>query len=127
MGTADRPFPPDRRTSRRARRSGKSSPAVKYVPVCRQHTVQKKTQRCEIKCIHREDGQKLLAEIHGGICGHHIGARALAGKAFWQGFFWPTALQDATAQVTKCEPCQFVRTPILSHTDPACNTSYHFA
>ena len=48
-----------------------------------------------------------MAEIHGGICGHHIGARALAGKAFRQGFFWPTALQDATAQVTKCEACQF--------------------
>ena len=61
----------------------------------------------KLKCIHREDGQKLLAEIHGGICGHHIGARALAGKAFRQGFFWPTALQDATAQVTKCEACQF--------------------
>src|SRR4051794_9796594 len=61
----------------------------------------------KLKCIHREDGQKLLAEIHGGICGHHIGARALAGKAFRQGFFRPTALQDATAQVTKCEACQF--------------------
>ena len=60
-----------------------------------------------LKCISREDGQKLLAEIHGGICGHHIGARALAGKAFRQGFFWPEALQDATAQVTKCEACQF--------------------
>src|SRR3954469_2814880 len=34
----------------------------------------------KLKCISREDGQQLLAEIHGGICGHHIGARALAGK-----------------------------------------------
>src|SRR3954466_15627893 len=34
----------------------------------------------KLKCIPREDGQKLLAEVHGGICGHHIGARALAGK-----------------------------------------------
>ena len=47
-----------------------------------------------LKCISREDGQKLLAEIHGGICGHHIGARALAGKAFRQGFFWQEALQE---------------------------------
>ena len=61
----------------------------------------------KLKCISREDGQKLLAEIHGGICGHHIGARALAGKAFRQGFFWPTALHDATTLVTKCEVCQF--------------------
>ena len=34
-------------------------------------------------------------------------ARALVGKTFRQGFFWPTALQDATTLVTKCEACQF--------------------
>jgi len=61
----------------------------------------------KLKCIPREDGLRLLAEIHGGMCGSHIGSRALVGKAFWQGFFWPTALQDATALVTKCEACQF--------------------
>ena len=59
----------------------------------------------KLKCIPREEGLKLLAEIHGGICGSHIGSRALAGKAFQQGFFWPTALQDVTALVTKCEAC----------------------
>ena len=61
----------------------------------------------KLKCIPWEDGLELLAEIHGGICGSHIGSRALAGKAFRRGFFWPTALQDATALVTKCEACQF--------------------
>src|SRR4030042_1565616 len=61
----------------------------------------------KLKCIPREDGLELLAEIHGGICGSHIGSRALAGKAFRQGFVWPTALQDVTVLVTKCEACQF--------------------
>ena len=61
----------------------------------------------KLKCIPREEGLELLAEIHGGICGSHIGSRALAGKAFRQGFFWPTALQDATTLVTRCEACQF--------------------
>jgi hypothetical protein len=67
----------------------------------------KRPNGVKLKCISREEGQELLAEIHGGICGHHIGSRALVGKAFRQGFFWPTALQDATALVTKCEACQF--------------------
>src|SRR3954464_9301658 len=49
MGAADCPFPPERRTSRRTRRSGKSSPALEYVPVRRQHVVQKRAQRCEIE------------------------------------------------------------------------------
>ena len=59
----------------------------------------------KLMCISREEGLKLLAEIHGCICGSHIGSRALPGKAFRQGFFWPTALQDATALETKCEAC----------------------
>ena len=41
----------------------------------------------KLKCIPREDGLRLLAEIHGGMCGSRIGSRALAGKAFRQGFF----------------------------------------
>ena len=44
----------------------------------------------KLKSIPQEDGLELLVEIHGGMCGSHIGSRALAGKAFRQGFFWPT-------------------------------------
>ena len=47
----------------------------------------KRPNGVKFKCISREEGLELLAEIHGGICGSHIGSRALAGKAFWQGFF----------------------------------------
>ena len=57
----------------------------------------------KLKCIRREDGQELLAKIHKGMCGAHIGSRALVGKAFRQGFYWPIALQDAVELVTKCE------------------------
>ena len=49
----------------------------------------KRSNGVKSKCIPQEEGLELLAEIHGGICGSHIGSRALAGKAFRQGFFWP--------------------------------------
>lgn len=52
----------------------------------------KRLNDVKLKCIPQEDGLELLAEIHGGICGSHIGSRALAGKVFRQGFFWPTVL-----------------------------------
>ena len=42
----------------------------------------KRSNDMKFKCIPREDGLELLAEIHRGICGSHIGPRALAGKAF---------------------------------------------
>ena len=46
-----------------------------------------------LKCIAREDANYVLRE---GVCGNHIGARALAGKVLRQGYYLPTMLRDAT-------------------------------
>jgi hypothetical protein len=48
-----------------------------------------------LKCITQDQGMELMNEIHGGMCGSHIAARALARKAFRQGFYWPMAIKDA--------------------------------
>jgi hypothetical protein len=58
-----------------------------------------------LKCITQEQGIELMKEIHGGICGSHIVARALAGKAFRQGFYWPMAIRDAEQIVKTCKAC----------------------
>ena len=60
-----------------------------------------------LRCISREQGKELLADIHGGDCGHHLSSRTLVGKAFRSGFYWPTALNDAVELVKACEACQF--------------------
>ena len=59
------------------------------------------------KCITREEGVKLLLEIHSGSCGNHAASRNLVGKAFRAGFYWPTAIFDAEGLVRHCEGCQF--------------------
>ena len=48
----------------------------------------------------------MLREVHKGVCGNHIGARALAGKVLRQGYYWPTILRDATELVRRCKICQ---------------------
>ena len=60
-----------------------------------------------LRCISREEGQKLLTDIHEGTCSSHVASRALAGRAFRQGFYWPTALSDAGYLVKTCDACQF--------------------
>jgi hypothetical protein len=40
-----------------------------------------------MRCITREEGRDLLAEIHGGECGSHSSSRTLVGKAFRHGFY----------------------------------------
>nr|AAS01973.1 retrotransposon protein, putative, Ty3-gypsy sub-class [Oryza sativa Japonica Group] len=60
-----------------------------------------------LKCVSSDDGRHLLLDIHEGICGSHAAGRTLVGKAFRQGFFWPTVLKDACDMVQRCEACQF--------------------
>jgi hypothetical protein len=60
-----------------------------------------------MRCILRDQGRELLQEIHAGTCDHHAGPRTLVGKAFRQGFYWPTAVVDSKDIVQRCEGCQF--------------------
>ena len=59
-----------------------------------------------LKCIAGKDTEYVLREVHEGICGNHIGARALAGKVLRRGYYWPTILKDATDLVKRCRICQ---------------------
>jgi ribonuclease HI len=59
------------------------------------------------RCISIAQRQELLQEIHSGACGHHAAPRALMGNAFRQGFYWPTAVADATRIVRSYRGCQF--------------------
>jgi hypothetical protein len=60
-----------------------------------------------LKCISAVEGQELLPDIHAGECGHHSSAGTLTGKAYRNGFYWLSALADATKMVRRCEACQF--------------------
>jgi hypothetical protein len=48
----------------------------------------------------------VLAEVHEGSCGHHIGGKSLARKPLGAGYFWPTMNTDAAEYVKKCQKCQ---------------------
>jgi hypothetical protein len=59
------------------------------------------------RCVPIPQGRELLRDIHAGVCGHHDAPRTLVGNAFHQGFYWPTAVDDASKIVHTCEECQF--------------------
>jgi len=59
-----------------------------------------------MRCIPHQEGIMLLEDIHSGACGHHAAPRTLVGNAFRQGFYWPTAVADATEIVWTWEGCQ---------------------
>jgi hypothetical protein len=59
-----------------------------------------------LKCISQGEGKELLQEIRSGVCGSHIGPRALLAKAVRQGFYWPTNIKDTEHIVRTCEAYQ---------------------
>jgi hypothetical protein len=53
-----------------------------------------------LRCISRDEDKELLTQTHSGVCGGHIGARALTAKVFRQGFYWPSIIDDASKLIT---------------------------
>ena len=54
-------------------------------------------------CVHLEQTESLLEEMHEGICGSHTGGRSLAHKALTQGYWWPNMQIEALEYVRKCQ------------------------
>lgn len=58
-----------------------------------------------LKCVGPADANYILREIH-GVCGNHMGGRALAYKALRQGYYWLTMRKDAAELVRRYDSCQ---------------------
>ncbi|XP_025636205.1 uncharacterized protein [Arachis hypogaea] len=59
-----------------------------------------------LKCISNEEAEEVMAETHEGVCGNHIGGRALAAKILRTGYYWPTIKRDCITKVKACDNCQ---------------------
>ncbi|XP_025647559.1 uncharacterized protein [Arachis hypogaea] len=59
-----------------------------------------------LKCLHPDQTDCVLREVHEGCCGHHIGGKALARKLIRTGYYWPTMMNDSKEFVKKCAKCQ---------------------
>ncbi|XP_074352027.1 uncharacterized protein LOC141691187 [Apium graveolens] len=59
-----------------------------------------------LRCLRPDEARLALEEVHEGICGQHLGGRALANKIARLGFYWPEMMVDAKEYVKKCDRCQ---------------------
>ena len=57
-------------------------------------------------CVHPEQAESLLEEMHEGICGSHTGGRSLAHRTITQGYWWPNMQRESLEYVKKCDQCQ---------------------
>jgi len=47
-----------------------------------------------LTCVSGEQCTRIMAELHEGICGSHVGGRALSLKVVRVGYYWPTMSED---------------------------------
>ncbi|KAI9107307.1 hypothetical protein K1719_021695 [Acacia pycnantha] len=52
-----------------------------------------------LRCLNPNEAGYVLAEIHGGANGQHMGAKALARKTLRAGYYWPTLEADSKTLV----------------------------
>jgi len=57
-------------------------------------------------CVRGDQCARIMAELHEGICGSHIGGGSLASKAIRAGYYWPTVREDCTRYAQQCKKCQ---------------------
>jgi hypothetical protein len=55
-----------------------------------------------LRCLSKDEGKELLAETPSGVCGGHIGSRALTAKVFRECFYWSLIIDDASKLITTC-------------------------
>ena len=56
-------------------------------------------------CVHPDQTESLLEEMHEGICGSYTGGRSLVHRAITQGYWWPNMQRETLEYVKKCDQC----------------------
>lgn len=70
----------------------------------------------QLKCLRKEEAQKVMEEVHAGVCGPHMSGLNLSRKIVRQGFYWSTMEADCAELVKHCHNCQAHGN--LSHVPP---------
>ncbi|VFQ62033.1 unnamed protein product [Cuscuta campestris] len=59
-----------------------------------------------LRCLTRPEAERVVAEVHEGVCVAHQMSRTLAQRIILLGYFWPTMNQDCERYVQRCKICQ---------------------
>jgi len=63
--------------------------AIQYI-LCGGQLYRKSYDGIHLRCLKKEEAEKVMEEVHQGICGPHINGRMLAKKILRMGCYWNT-------------------------------------
>ncbi|RVW88857.1 hypothetical protein CK203_045076 [Vitis vinifera] len=66
-------------------------------------------------CLDRASADRVMREVHSGVCGPHMGGHMLARKIMRMGYFWLTMETDCCQFVQKCQSVRFMVISYMHH------------
>ena len=57
-------------------------------------------------CLDRATADRVMREVHAGVCGPHMGGHMLVRKIMRTGYFWLTMETDCCQFIQRCPECQ---------------------
>ena len=74
--------------------------------ICGDTLYRQSTDGMFLLCLNRDSADRMMREVHAGVCGPHMGGHMLACKIMRIGYFWLTMETDCCQFVQKCLECQ---------------------
>ena len=59
-----------------------------------------------LRCVNSSNANKVIKEIHEGICGTHANEHRMARQVIIAGYYWLTLESDCIKYARKCHKCQ---------------------
>ncbi|XP_070036821.1 uncharacterized protein [Nicotiana tomentosiformis] len=59
-----------------------------------------------LRCVDAREAEKIMNEVHSGVCGPHMNGYVLAKKILRAGYYWMTMEKDCFRFIRKCHQCQ---------------------
>jgi len=78
--------------------------ATQYI-LCGRQLYRRSYNGIHLHCLKREEDERLMEEMHQGICGPHMNGRMLAKKILRIGYYWNTIETDCVDYTKSCYDC----------------------
>ncbi|WKA03771.1 hypothetical protein VitviT2T_021860 [Vitis vinifera] len=79
--------------------------AARFV-ICGETLYRRSADGMLLLCLDRASTDRVMREVHAGVCGPHMGGHTLARKIMRTSYFWLTMETDCCQFVQRCPECQ---------------------
>ncbi|MCR2847796.1 reverse transcriptase-like protein [Weizmannia coagulans] len=74
--------------------------------ICGDRLYRRSTDGILLRCLGRDESDRVMRDVHAGVCGPHMGGHMLARKIMRLGYYWLTMESDCCRFVQRCPECQ---------------------